>query len=90
MSLICHFQAQAFRQWDVFALSCIDVVARRLSVRTVPLQVVVLLFPIPTAKRCFKLGKALRRAEGFPEDIKVAALLREDYPTPCSWLALRF
>lgn len=44
-------------------------------VRFVPLQVGVLLFPIPTAKRCFKLGKALRRAvEGFPEDIKVASV----------------
>ncbi|BFM07835.1 gallate dioxygenase [Halioxenophilus aromaticivorans] len=39
----------------------------------VPLQVGVLQFPIPTAKRCFKLGKALRRAiESFPEDISVA------------------
>ncbi|MFA8091423.1 gallate dioxygenase [Klebsiella oxytoca] len=42
-------------------------------VRIVPLQVGVLQFPIPTAKRCFKLGKALRRAvESYPEDIKVA------------------
>lgn len=41
--------------------------------RIVPLQVGVLQFPIPSAKRCFKLGKALRRAiESYPEDIKVA------------------
>ena len=35
----------------------------------VPLQVGVLQFPIPSARRCFKLGKALRRAiESFPDD----------------------
>ena len=39
----------------------------------VPLQVGVLEFPIPTARRCFKLGKSLRRAiESYPEDLKVA------------------
>jgi gallate dioxygenase len=41
----------------------------------VPLQVGVLQFPIPTAARCFKLGKALRRAiESYPEDIDVAVV----------------
>jgi gallate dioxygenase len=39
----------------------------------VPLQVGVLEFPIPSAKRCFKLGKSLRKAiESYPEDLKVA------------------
>jgi gallate dioxygenase len=39
----------------------------------VPLQVGVLQVPIPSAKRCFKLGRALRKAiESYPEDIKVA------------------
>jgi gallate dioxygenase len=39
----------------------------------VPLQVGVLQLPIPTARRCFKLGRSLRKAiESFPEDIKVA------------------
>jgi gallate dioxygenase len=39
----------------------------------VPLQIGVLQFPIPTAARCYKMGKALRRAiESYPEDIKVA------------------
>ena len=39
----------------------------------VPLQVGVLEFPIPSAKRCFNLGKSLRKAiESYPEDIKVA------------------
>ena len=39
----------------------------------VPLQVGVLQLPIPSARRCFKLGRSLRKAiESFPEDIKVA------------------
>ena len=39
----------------------------------VPLQVGVLLFPIPTARRCYRLGQSLRRAiESFPEDLSVA------------------
>jgi gallate dioxygenase len=39
----------------------------------VPLQVGVLEFPIPSAARCFKLGKSLRKAiESYPVDIKVA------------------
>ena len=39
----------------------------------VPLAVGVLQFPIPSAKRCYKLGQALRRAiESYPEDLKVA------------------
>ncbi len=39
----------------------------------VPLQVGVLQFPIPSARRCFKLGRALRKAiESYPEDLRVA------------------
>lgn len=43
-------------------------------VRLVPLQVGVLQFPIPTARRCYRLGQALRRAiESYPdEDLRVA------------------
>jgi gallate dioxygenase len=38
----------------------------------VPLQIGVLEFPIPSAKRCYKLGQSLRRAiESYPEDLKV-------------------
>ena len=41
--------------------------------RIVPLAVGVLQFPIPTARRCYKLGQALKRAiESYPKDIKVA------------------
>jgi gallate dioxygenase len=39
----------------------------------VPLQVGVLEFPIPTARRCFRLGRSLRQAIlSYPEDLKVA------------------
>jgi gallate dioxygenase len=39
----------------------------------VPLQIGVLQFPIPTARRCYKLGQSLRKAiESYPEDLKVA------------------
>ena len=38
----------------------------------IPLQVGVLLFPIPTAKRCYRLGVSLRSAiESYPEDLSV-------------------
>jgi gallate dioxygenase len=41
----------------------------------VPFQIGVLQFPLPTAARCYKMGKALRRAiESYPEDIKVAVV----------------
>jgi gallate dioxygenase len=39
----------------------------------IPFQVGVLQFPIPTARRCYNLGKALKRAiESYPEDLSVA------------------
>jgi gallate dioxygenase len=42
-------------------------------VRLVPLQMGVLQFPIPSARRCYRLGQALRRAiESYPEDLRVA------------------
>jgi gallate dioxygenase len=41
----------------------------------VPLQVGVLQLPIPNARRCWKLGKSLRKAiESFPEDLNVAIM----------------
>lgn len=41
--------------------------------RLVPLQIGVLQFPIPTARRCYKLGQALRRAiESYPQPLRVA------------------
>jgi len=42
-------------------------------VAVIPLQIGVLQFPIPTARRCFKLGQALRLAiESYPGDLRVA------------------
>src|ERR1700754_5239742 len=42
-------------------------------VKLVPLQMGVLQLPVPSARRCWKLGQALRRAiESYPEDLKVA------------------
>jgi gallate dioxygenase len=39
----------------------------------VPLQIGVLEFPIPSARRCFRLGRSLRKAiESYPEDLRVA------------------
>lgn len=39
----------------------------------VPLQCGVLNFPIPSARRCFNLGKSLRKAiESYPENLQVA------------------
>jgi gallate dioxygenase len=39
----------------------------------IPLQVGVLQFPMPSARRCFDLGHALRRAiESYPEPLRVA------------------
>ncbi len=38
----------------------------------VPLQIGVLQFPVPSARRCYKLGQGLRRAiESYPEDLNV-------------------
>jgi gallate dioxygenase len=39
----------------------------------IPLQIGVLQIPGPTARRCYRLGKSLRKAiESYPEDLKVA------------------
>jgi len=47
----------------------------RWPVQLVPLQIGVLQFPIPTARRCFKLGQALRRAiESYPQPLRVAVV----------------
>jgi gallate dioxygenase len=52
-----------------------DVTEAGWPIPIVPLAVGVLQFPIPSAKRCYKLGKALRDAiESYPEDISVAII----------------
>jgi len=41
--------------------------------KVLPLQVGVLQFPVPTARRCYRLGAALGRAiRAYPEDLRVA------------------
>src|SRR6185369_11879286 len=44
-------------------------------VRAIPLQVNVIQHPLPTARRCYKLGQAIREAvRSYPKDLKVAVL----------------
>src|SRR5689334_8394797 len=44
-------------------------------VKTVPLQVNVIQHPLPTGRRCFKLGQAIRKAvESFPGDSRVVVM----------------
>lgn len=44
-------------------------------IKAIPLAVNVVQHPVPTAARCFKLGKALRKAvESYPEDMKVVIM----------------
>jgi len=44
-------------------------------VRAIPLQVNVVQHPLPTARRCFKLGQALRKAiENYGADVRVVVL----------------
>jgi gallate dioxygenase len=43
--------------------------------KVIPFQVGVLQFPIPSARRCYKLGTSLRKAiESYPEDLKVVII----------------
>lgn len=45
------------------------------QIRVAPLQVNVLQHPLPSAKRCFELGRALRRAvESLPDDMRVVVV----------------
>ena len=44
-------------------------------VASVPIAVNVLQHPLPTARRCYKLGQAIRRAvESYPADVRVAII----------------
>jgi gallate dioxygenase len=54
-------------------LACVFPPGRNWPVPVVPLVVNVLQPPLPSAARCFKLGRAIRRAvEGYDKDIRVA------------------
>jgi protocatechuate 4,5-dioxygenase beta chain len=50
-----------------------DVAARRF--RTLPIAINTVQHPLPTPRRCFKLGHALGRAlESYPEDLRIVVL----------------
>lgn len=43
--------------------------------RVVPVMINVVQYPLPTARRCFRLGQAIRRAvESYPEDLSVVVV----------------
>lgn len=44
-------------------------------VKTVPININTVLFPLPTARRCYKFGEAIGRAiAAYPEDLKVLVI----------------
>ena len=54
---------------------CFDPQEGGWPVASIPVQVNVLQHPLPTARRCYRLGQAIRRAvESYPKDIKVAII----------------
>jgi gallate dioxygenase len=70
---LSYFQAKGLDHGCLSPLSLLWPHETQWPGAVVPLQVGVLEFPIPTARRCFKLGRSLRKAiESYPEDLKVA------------------
>jgi gallate dioxygenase len=66
------FQHKALDHGCFSPLSMLTLDEGRWTAAIVPLQVGVLQFPIPTAARCYKLGRALRTAvESYPDDLNV-------------------
>lgn len=54
---------------------CFDPQADGWPVASIPVEVNVLQHPLPTARRCYRLGQAIRRAvESYDKDIKVAII----------------
>jgi protocatechuate 4,5-dioxygenase beta chain len=54
---------------------CFDPQEGGWPVASVPLEVNVLQHPLPTARRCHRLGQAIRRAvESYPQDLRVAII----------------
>jgi gallate dioxygenase len=69
------FQKRALDHGVFSPLSVLCPHEPRWPVSLIPLQMGVLQLPIPTARRFYKLGLALRRAiESYPEDIRVAVV----------------
>lgn len=72
---LSFFQQRALDHGCFSPLSVMCPHAPQWPVCLVPLQMGVLQFPIPSARRCWKLGQALRRAiESYPEDLRVAVV----------------
>ena len=70
---LSYFQAKGLDHGCFSPLSLLWPHEREWPGAIVPLQVGVLEFPIPTARRCFRLGRSLRQAIlSYPEDLKVA------------------
>jgi protocatechuate 4,5-dioxygenase beta chain len=54
---------------------CFEHTADSWPVAAVPIAVNVLQHPLPTARRCYRLGQAIRRAvESYPRDLRVAII----------------
>jgi protocatechuate 4,5-dioxygenase beta chain len=54
---------------------CFPHTASGWPVRAIPLQVNVIQHPLPTARRCYRLGEALRAAvEAFPKDLNIVVM----------------
>jgi gallate dioxygenase len=67
------FQNKALDHGCFSPLSMLCPHEREWPAKLVPLQMGVLQIPIPSARRFYKLGQALRRAiESYPEDLRVA------------------
>ncbi|HTX25196.1 MAG TPA: gallate dioxygenase [Steroidobacteraceae bacterium] len=70
---LAYFQAKGLDHGCFSPLSLLWAHEQEWPGAIVPLQVGVLEFPIPSALRCFKLGRSLRKAiESYPEDLRVA------------------
>jgi gallate dioxygenase len=70
---LAFFQHRALDHGCFSPLSLLCPHEPRWPVRLVPLQMGVLQFPVPAARRFYRLGQALRRAiESYPEDLRVA------------------
>jgi len=69
---LSFFQSKALDHGCVSPLSLLWPHERQWPGAVVPLQVGVLEFPIPSARRCFRLGRSLRKAiESYAEDLRV-------------------
>ena len=70
---VSFFQDKALDHGCFSPLSMVYPNRTEWPVSIVPLQIGVLQFPVPSARRCYRLGQALRRAiESYPEDLRVA------------------